>query len=178
LAGNGAKWGGVPLSEDYQRVLDSDPDRQLNIGTQDSHSQAPTENGEEKMNVDMQRVKERVVGADLEHTTSPTALTFNTHTTSTAADSESGQSQVSRDRGLSDVPSNASSSTTAATTPHGSKFQEVASASTSRSRRVSEGNGHKTTIMDKIRGEAKVISGKLGKNEEKVEEGRRLMGKV
>ena len=156
-------------------MLDSDPDRQLNIGTQDSHSQAPTENGEEKMNVDMQRVKERVVGADLEHTTSPTALTFNTHTTSTAADSESGHS---RDRDLGDVPSNTSSSTAAATTPRGSKFQEVASASTSRSRRVSEGNGHKTTIMDKIRGEAKVISGKLGKNEEKVEEGRRLMGKV
>lgn len=36
---------------------------------------------------------------------------------------------------------------------------------------------HKSTFMDKIRGEAKLISGKLGKNEEKMEEGRRLLGK-
>jgi len=31
--------------------------------------------------------------------------------------------------------------------------------------------------MDKLKGEVKVISGKLGGNEEKVEEGRRMMGK-
>lgn len=32
-----------------------------------------------------------------------------------------------------------------------------------------------TSLLNKIRGEAKVISGKIGKNEEKVEEGRRMM---
>jgi hypothetical protein len=31
--------------------------------------------------------------------------------------------------------------------------------------------------MDKMRGEAMIISGKLGKNEKKVEEGKSLMGK-
>ncbi|ESK86501.1 hypothetical protein Moror_9852 [Moniliophthora roreri MCA 2997] len=35
----------------------------------------------------------------------------------------------------------------------------------------------KAKLMDKIKGEVKVISGKLGGKEEKVEEGRRLMGK-
>ncbi|KAF9462800.1 hypothetical protein BDZ94DRAFT_1260366 [Collybia nuda] len=42
------------------------------------------------------------------------------------------------------------------------------------------GNGaspHKSKFMDRIKGEVKVISGKLAHNEEKVEEGRRLMGK-
>ncbi|KAL0952994.1 hypothetical protein HGRIS_007202 [Hohenbuehelia grisea] len=40
------------------------------------------------------------------------------------------------------------------------------------------GTPKKPGFMDKLKGEAKVISGKLGKNEEKVEEGRRMMGKV
>ncbi|KAL1728503.1 hypothetical protein EV714DRAFT_238051 [Schizophyllum commune] len=39
--------------------------------------------------------------------------------------------------------------------------------------------GHvKVSTMDKIKGEAKIISGKLSNKEEKVEEGRKLMGKV
>ena len=39
--------------------------------------------------------------------------------------------------------------------------------------------GHvKVSTMDKIKGEAKIISGKLSHKEEKVEEGRKLMGKV
>ncbi|KAI5892504.1 uncharacterized protein SCHCODRAFT_02578855 [Schizophyllum commune H4-8] len=39
--------------------------------------------------------------------------------------------------------------------------------------------GHvKVSTMDKIRGEAKIISGKFSNKEEKVEEGRKLMGKV
>ena len=37
---------------------------------------------------------------------------------------------------------------------------------------------HKSRFMDKIKGEVKVLSGKLAHNEEKVEEGRRLMGKA
>jgi len=32
--------------------------------------------------------------------------------------------------------------------------------------------------MNKIKGEVKVLSGKLGKNEEKIEEGRRMLGKI
>ncbi|KAI4526001.1 hypothetical protein K525DRAFT_260226 [Schizophyllum commune Loenen D] len=39
--------------------------------------------------------------------------------------------------------------------------------------------GHvKVSTLDKIKGEAKIISGKLSNKEEKVEEGRKLMGKV
>jgi len=45
-------------------------------------------------------------------------------------------------------------------------------------RRASTGStGHKVGFMDRLKGEAKVITGKLGKNEKKVEEGRHLMGK-
>jgi hypothetical protein len=40
------------------------------------------------------------------------------------------------------------------------------------------GSPHRSRFMDKIKGEVKVISGKLAHNEEKVEEGRRLMGKA
>jgi hypothetical protein len=39
------------------------------------------------------------------------------------------------------------------------------------------GSPHRSKFMDKIKGEVKVISGKLAHNEEKVEQGRRLMGK-
>lgn len=45
-------------------------------------------------------------------------------------------------------------------------------------RRASTGSaGHKVGFLDRVKGEAKVISGKLGRNEKKVEEGRHLMGK-
>jgi hypothetical protein len=39
------------------------------------------------------------------------------------------------------------------------------------------GSGHKSKFMDRVRGEAKIIAGKLGGNEEKVEEGKRMKGK-
>ncbi|TRM69489.1 hypothetical protein BD626DRAFT_563232 [Schizophyllum amplum] len=42
----------------------------------------------------------------------------------------------------------------------------------------SSGSPRKSRFMNKIKGEAKIISGKLGHNEQKVEEGRRLMGKI
>ncbi|EAU87468.2 hypothetical protein CC1G_02227 [Coprinopsis cinerea okayama7 len=52
------------------------------------------------------------------------------------------------------------------------------SAGTARQPRASPGSPPKKHgFMDKIKGEAKVISGKLGKNESKVEEGKKLMGK-
>ncbi|KAG6840660.1 hypothetical protein C0991_005254 [Blastosporella zonata] len=41
----------------------------------------------------------------------------------------------------------------------------------------STGERHKVGFMKKVKGEAKVISGKLGRNEKKVEEGRQMMGK-
>lgn len=45
-------------------------------------------------------------------------------------------------------------------------------------RHGSEGsNGRKVGFMSKVKGEMKVISGKVARNEEKVEEGRRMMGK-
>ncbi|KAG6917701.1 hypothetical protein DXG01_001473 [Tephrocybe rancida] len=42
---------------------------------------------------------------------------------------------------------------------------------------LSSGERHKVGFMDKVKGEAKVISGKLGHNEKKIEEGRQMMGK-
>jgi len=45
-------------------------------------------------------------------------------------------------------------------------------------RRASTGSaGHKVGFLDRVKGEAKVISGKLRGSEKKVEEGRHLMGK-
>ncbi|KAL1744808.1 hypothetical protein HDZ31DRAFT_63787 [Schizophyllum fasciatum] len=41
----------------------------------------------------------------------------------------------------------------------------------------SSGSPRKSRFLDKIKGEAKIISGKLGHNEEKVAEGKRLLGK-
>lgn len=40
------------------------------------------------------------------------------------------------------------------------------------------GSPRRSKFMDKIKGEMKMISGKLAHNEEKIEEGRRLMGKA
>ncbi|KAK1222747.1 hypothetical protein PQX77_014387 [Marasmius sp. AFHP31] len=76
--------------------------------------------------------------------------------------------------------------------PKGSKFSESTSSKnntdltsttsagsdgTEGSRSVG-GTPRKAKLMDKIKGEVKVITGKLGGKEDKVEEGRRLMGKV
>ncbi|KAL0059963.1 hypothetical protein AAF712_013259 [Marasmius tenuissimus] len=75
--------------------------------------------------------------------------------------------------------------------PKGSKFSETPSIKnndltsttsagsdgTEGSRSVG-GTPRKAKLMDKIKGEVKVITGKLGGKEDKVEEGRRLMGKV
>ncbi|TFK40159.1 hypothetical protein BDQ12DRAFT_664666 [Crucibulum laeve] len=44
-------------------------------------------------------------------------------------------------------------------------------------RRVGADGAHKPGFMDKLKGEVKVISGKLGHNEQKVEEGKKMMGK-
>ncbi|RDB20178.1 hypothetical protein Hypma_012931 [Hypsizygus marmoreus] len=54
-------------------------------------------------------------------------------------------------------------------------------AAASGERRASTGSAgaahHKVGFLDKVRGEALIIQGKLGKNEKKIEEGRHLMGK-
>jgi hypothetical protein len=42
---------------------------------------------------------------------------------------------------------------------------------------TSTGGKEKVSLKDKIKGEVKVISGKIGGNEEKVEDGKRMMGK-
>jgi hypothetical protein len=49
----------------------------------------------------------------------------------------------------------------------------------SRKHRASTGSAptNKVGFMDRMKGEAMIISGKLGKNEKKVEEGKSLMGK-
>jgi flagellum-specific peptidoglycan hydrolase FlgJ len=39
-------------------------------------------------------------------------------------------------------------------------------------------SSRKSGFMTKLKGEAKVLSGKIGRNEEKIEEGKRMLGKV
>ena len=66
------------------------------------------------------------------------------------------------------------------TSSNGSKFVEK-SAVTPQISNNSDSNGSvgkKPKFMDKVKGEVKVLSGKLGNNESKIEEGRRMMGKV
>lgn len=86
-----------------------------------------------------------------------------------------------------DLGKDAKASTTATT-----KTSNLSAPSTSSPHqaipKTSEGHGNasgsnasengKVGIVDKVKGEVKVISGKLGGNERKIEEGRQLMGKA
>lgn len=98
------------------------------------------------------------------------------------------------DQGHEQQPMSASPETlpafdTSTTLNSGSKFPEStpeAKSSNSSGSGISNGASAKNTtsspskskFLDKIKGEVKVISGKLGKNEEKIEQGKRLLGKA
>lgn len=74
-----------------------------------------------------------------------------------------------------DSPKNAS-------TPHQIAGNNDLSTQSSGKSSSSNGSGgserRKSTFMDKLKGEAKVLSGKMSHNEEKIEQGKKLMGKV
>ena len=55
--------------------------------------------------------------------------------------------------------------------------QKALPSSPSQSNGHGSGSTHKPKFMDRVKGEAKIIAGKLGGNEGKIEEGMRLKGK-
>lgn len=180
LGKDGTKWKGVPLSEGYQTKLDANSERQLNLNTHGDHTSSQAQNPYQTSNVEKAKdeayaVKDKVLGAT---TNKPSASTrpanLNTQVDSTKADvGHSPAEKHGRDG------STATNASFPSATKDGTETQGAAS-NASGSSKASSGNGgspHKSKFMDRIKGEVKVISGKLAHNEEKVEEGRRLMGK-
>ncbi|KAF5329298.1 hypothetical protein D9619_009414 [Psilocybe cf. subviscida] len=70
---------------------------------------------------------------------------------------------------------------TTATQGHGSPFNAADANTTSHTKSESTSSnssaGKKPSLFNKMKGEMKVLSGKIGHNEDKIEEGRRMMGK-
>ncbi|KAF8055194.1 hypothetical protein FPV67DRAFT_1436622 [Lyophyllum atratum] len=67
------------------------------------------------------------------------------------------------------------------TLKNGSKIENTTSRASGSSKghsTMAAGSPHKSSFMDKVKGEVKVISGKISHNDEKVEEGKRLLGKT
>ncbi|RDB18271.1 hypothetical protein Hypma_000472 [Hypsizygus marmoreus] len=166
LAGKGAQWKGVPLEEGYQAALDNNPDRQLNLGSGRNTTSATQTAGHKET------MKEMVFGPTAEapsKASRPNGPDANVY--STRADA--GHSPIAdKQSGIPASPSNQ----THPTADEGPKDQKAVPAAKDENGGVS-GSPHKSTFMEKIKGEVKVISGKLAHNEEKVEEGKRLMGK-
>jgi hypothetical protein len=185
LGKDGTKWKGVPLSEGYQTKLDANSERQLNLHTQDDYTSplAPetyTTSKTEKAKDGAYAMKDKVLVAT---TDKPSASTrpanLNTNTDSTRADV--GHSPAEKHSRDGSTATNASFPINATDE---SKVESAASNTSGSSKGSGSGSGsgnggspHKSKFMDRIKGEVKVISGKLAHNEEKVEEGRRLMGK-
>jgi hypothetical protein len=177
LAGPGATWKGVPLEEPYQRALDARPDRQLNLGNvSGEHITLPRKEGfhqqskADEVKHEAQAMKDKALGvrtSDKPETTPPDANIDSTMT---------GHSPVTHKRDGS-TASNASSPDTSS--PNGSKIGVTKSrmSGSSKGSGTNVGSPHKSSFMDKIKGEVKVISGKLAHDEVKVEEGKRLLGK-
>ncbi|KAG6853644.1 hypothetical protein C0991_002612 [Blastosporella zonata] len=154
LAGPGAKWKGVPLEETYQKALDDNSDRQLNLGS-GKNTSATKPAYEESMTQEVKRgiegVKNHVVGGS-DSTSAPRQRT------SSVVVEKPSENHGKHRRSASDTGS--------------AKNKSGSSASSSSSK------PSRASWKDKLKGEIKVMSGKLSHDQAKVEEGRRLMGKA
>jgi hypothetical protein len=172
LAGEGAEWKGVPLDENYQRVLDKVFDVEWEGAPLDDKRQREVDKAFDNSKIDSTAQSSSAINTA--KNLPPTPLQND----STAANV--GHHELS-------TPSLMNSDTTASTTlssPKTHAKNESVSSTTSDSgpdspngtgSRISSTPRKKTNLLSKIRGEAKVISGKLGGKEEKVEEGRKIM---
>ncbi|KAG5637078.1 hypothetical protein H0H81_005848 [Sphagnurus paluster] len=159
LGGPGAVWKGVPLEESYQRALDDKSEMNTKIGT-----------GENTMttNAGYQNLGKTAIVSKNE-----TQAEKSTERPATA-NGTSGP-----ERPAVDQPSASPiDKTTESSGPTGDNMPLQTSKIKSVNPDGKDGSPHKSTFMEKIKGEVKVISGKLAHNESKVEEGRRLLGKV
>ncbi|GLB45715.1 hypothetical protein LshimejAT787_2600480 [Lyophyllum shimeji] len=148
LAGVGAKWKGVPLDEPYQRALDADSELQLNIGIVEDKTSA------------IKAEKQDEASADPRPGPPDTNLDL---TRANTGHSPIGHVAHKRDESTASEASSGGSKTKNTNSRKGGG--------------TVEGSSPRASFMDKVRGEVKVISGKIAHKEEKVEEGKRLMGK-
>ncbi|KAF5378476.1 hypothetical protein D9615_007081 [Tricholomella constricta] len=173
LAGAGATWNSVPLEEPYQRALDAHSDRQLNLGAGKGKTSATkAENREsttEEVKDEAVAVKDSIVGPSTDEAPERPAQP-NIKKDSTSADA--GHSPVVAHKREKSAASNVSP--LAGSAPQASKVKSTTSGTSGPSKGSSP---HKGTFMNKIKGEVKVISGRLAHNEVKIEEGKRLLGK-
>lgn len=160
LAHDGAKWKNVPLAEGYQKKLDEH--EEMNVG--DRNKRNPTEPRSSTNNAGKQPGMETFdsdrATAGHSGTTGGTPGVGNAgNTISSASGRPTGQEVPESDSTTSD---SSGSALKKGPSPAGSKTSDTTK---------------KPGFMDKIKGEVKVLSGKLGHKDEKVEEGRRLLGK-
>ncbi|KAG6860220.1 hypothetical protein C0995_015617 [Termitomyces sp. Mi166 len=160
LAGSDAKLG-ILLKEQYQKALDDKSDRQLNLSPGKGHILA-TKPASEKETT--QEVRQAVQGSNNHVSSNDGTETPRLRTMSVVFDKPAENRQKSQ-RPVSE-----------GYTPKG-----IAS-NGAQTNSMSPANGSnkasRASFLNKLRGEMKVISGKLSNNEAKVEEGRRLMGKI
>ncbi|KAG6877913.1 hypothetical protein C0993_002399 [Termitomyces sp. T159_Od127] len=151
LAGSDAKWNGVPLEEQYQKALDDNSDRQLNLGSpvaKPAFEERKTQEG-------------RGLKVDESRTSNGDRSASRPRTTSVVLD-KPVENQRKSHRPASE----------------GYTPAQVASNGHTMSHKRESSKGSRASFLDRLKGEMKVISGKLSNDGAKVEEGRRLMGKI
>ncbi|KAF9257994.1 hypothetical protein L218DRAFT_935171 [Marasmius fiardii PR-910] len=149
LAAEGAQWKGVPLHEDFQKKLD--------VHENHDRPDANNPNGLADFVARQDKTESDVAVSGHEPLSTPTPSALSPSGNGSRFLETSDGTRKNRE----DVVS---------TTSGGSGGSDG-------SRSVG-GTPRKPKLMDKLKGEVKVITGKLGGKEDKVEEGRRLMGKV
>ncbi|THU90557.1 hypothetical protein K435DRAFT_864186 [Dendrothele bispora CBS 962.96] len=170
LAADGAEWKGVALDEKTQSHLDNDPEKQLNIGT----------------------ISKSTPISKVSSVASPSSISSSSSTSATAAAAGAAATasspNASQSRFTEDDPVNSANNSTNNVTTNNklatgggdstAAVSEKSSSGKSSGSGSEGGGGKKSKFLDKVKGEVKIIAGKLGGKEEKVEEGKRLMGKV
>ncbi|KAF5362646.1 hypothetical protein D9758_009614 [Tetrapyrgos nigripes] len=175
LAHTGAEWKGVPLDEEYQRK---------NLDGDSIPSASSLEVGEKEKKFELGSAR------DEPSTTSESTLPLPNNDSKESGQHISKIASVAAPSQVSDTSSNTSATQSRfteqdSTNVSGSVIPSHRKGASIGSRGSLEGSqgtagstgsiGRKSKLLNKIKGEVKVISGKLGGKEEKVEEGRRLM---
>jgi len=171
LANSPAEFNQIPLGEPFQAHLDANPGKQLSLG-EHSHGKlvgasVPESEKGKNLEINSPRAEAPVVPEKLD--------TKRVDSTTATAGHEHGAG------GGGGIPVPGAAAKTAASAATGGL---VGGGSTKHGRSKSEGsNGSldgspkKVGFMNKVKAEMKILSGKLGHHEDKVEEGKRILGK-
>ncbi|KIK51012.1 hypothetical protein GYMLUDRAFT_252478 [Collybiopsis luxurians FD-317 M1] len=185
LAGEGSKWKGVPLDEEYQRdvvdnALNDNKLSTISTATPIASSISPSsqskslprvpQNDSTTADVGHEKLSGVTSGSTSSSTvpsaSSPLGTSMSPISPTTSPESPTAQKLRfghKKDASVASTTSNAESGSS------------TGSESATKSENGTPVRRKKTTILTKLRGEAKIISGKLGGKEEKVEEGRRIV---